>query len=539
LALAAAARAGAQQNLGFETIERDATPTAWSVVGGRTGIAVDAAAAEGEHSLKVTRTEPGVTRLVQRVPATQLRAGADPRQTARLRLTGLVRTTAMDGGSAANAGRDLRPTAMDGGSAANAGRDLRSPAPGVSAALWLRIDGPRGPLFLDSAGDAREPAGEPLAAPPDGSDGSAAWRRVEVELPFSPDVDEIAVGVSMRGQGSAWFDALELRAVVTDSWAPAAPAAVRYLDAALALMREHSLRRAEVDWASVRAQALEHARGAATPAEAQLALRFAVRELGDRHSYLQSAAATRALATTAVANARTGLPLTPPHARRLGEGLVYLNVPGFAGGTPAQQLEFAEGLTNAIQANDNAGVCGWIVDLRQNTGGNLWPMLAGLGPLLGDGELAASLYPDGRRIGVWHRDGQAGFGDYTQLRVRSPYRLHADLPAAVLLGPSTASSAEVLAVALRGRPATRSFGAPTRGLIAGNRIFTLADGASLVLTVAATADRAGRVYADPIVPDERVAVTDSPSRAGPDADATLAAAAAWLTGGDSCRSNVL
>ena len=34
-------------------------------------------------------------------------------------------TTAMDGGSAANAGRILRPTAMDGGSAANAGRILR------------------------------------------------------------------------------------------------------------------------------------------------------------------------------------------------------------------------------------------------------------------------------------------------------------------------------------------------------------------------------------------------------------------------------
>jgi hypothetical protein len=539
LALAAAARAGAQQNLGFETFERDAAPTAWSVVGGGAGIAVDAAAAQGEHSLKITRTEPGVTRVVQRVPAIQLRAGGDARQTARLRLTGLARTTAMDGGSAANAGRDLRPTAMDGGSAANAGRDLRPPAPGVSAALWLRIDGPRGPLFLDSAGDARGPAAEPLAAAPDGSAGSTEWRRVEVELPFSPDVDEIAFGVSMRGQGSAWFDALELRAVVTDSWAPAAPAAIRYLDSALALMREHSLRRAEVDWSSVRAQALEHARGAAMPAEAQLAVRFAVRELGDRHSYLQSAAATRALASTAVANARTGLPLTPPHARRLGERLVYVNVPGFAGGTPAQQLEFAEGLKNAIQANDGAGICGWIVDLRQNTGGNLWPMLAGLGPLLGDGDLAASLYPDGRRIGVWHRDGQAGFGDYTQLRVRSPYRPHADLPAAVLLGPSTASSAEVLAVALRGRPATRSFGAPTRGLIAGNRIFTLADGASLVLTVAATADRAGRVYAEPIVPDELVALRGSSSRAEPDADATLAAAAAWLASGDACRLNVL
>ena len=217
------------------------------------------------------------------------------------------------------------------------------------------------------------------------------------------------------------------------------------------------------------------------------------------------------------------------------EGPAYVGVPGFAGGTPQQQVEFAEDLKNVIQANDGAEVCGWVIDLRQNTGGNLWPMLAGLGPLLGDGELAASLYPDGRRVGVWHRDGQAGFGDYTQLRLRSPYRVHAEVPAAVLLGASTASSGEVLAVALRGRPATRSFGGPTRGLIAGNRTFALADGASLVLTVAATTDSAGRVYAEPIVPDELVAGAESASRAERGTDGTLATAVAWLAAGESCR----
>jgi len=498
-AAAAAVPAGAQQNLGFETLERDATPTGWSVVGGGGVTSTDAVAAEGTRSLEVARTEPGVTRIVQRIRAAELRAGGG--QTLRLRLSGLALWS----------------------------------APGVGASLWLRVDGPRGPLFLDSTGDARGPTVEPLAVAPEPSDGGSEWRRFEVELPFAPDVDEIAFGASIRGQGSAWFDALELRVIATDQWAPAAPAAIRYLDAALALMREHSLRRADVDWNVLRAQALEHARGAATPAEAQLAVRFAVRELGDRHSYLQSAAATRALATTAVANARTGLPLTPPRGRPLGENLAYVNVPGFAGGTPEQQVEFAEDLKNAIQANDGAEVCGWVVDLRQNTGGNLWPMVAGLGPLLGEGELAASVYPDGRRVGVWHRDGQAGFGDYTQLRVRSPYRVHAELPAAVLLGPATASSAEVLAVALRGRPATRSFGAPTRGLIAGNRTFALSDGASLVLTVAATTDSAGRVYAEPIVPDEPVHEADSPGRGEPAPDDTLAAAVAWLAARDSCR----
>jgi hypothetical protein len=500
LSLGVASLAGAQQNLGFETPNAD-TISGWSVAGGGAEIASGADAAEGERSLELERAEPGVTRVTQRVPAAQLRATGDSPLAPRLRLSGLA----------------------------------RSAEPGLSAALWLRIDGERGPLFLDSGGYAREPA-ESLVAAPGGSDGDGTqWRRLEVELPFASDVDEVAFGAIVRGVGTAWFDALELRVVAVDAQPPASGEAARYLDAALGLMRENSLRRAEIDWPALRARALEHARGAVTAADAHLAVRFALRELGDRHSYLQSAAATRALAATAVANARTGLPLTPPHARPLGEHLAYVSVPGFAGGTPAQQVEYAETLTSEIQATDAARICGWVVDLRQNTGGNLWPMLAGLGPLLGEGELAASVYPDGRRVAVWHREGQAGFGDFTQLRVRSPYRVADGVPAAVLLGPGTASSAEVLAVAFRGRPATRSFGTPTRGLIAGNRIFTLADGASLVLTVAATSDGSGSVYAGPIVPDQVVAGGGLPRAAEEGADETLAAAVAWLTAGDGCR----
>jgi hypothetical protein len=61
-------------------------------------------------------------------------------------------------------------------------------------------------------------------------------------------------------------------------------------------------------------------------------------------------------------------------------------------------------------------------------------------------------------------------------------------------------------------------------LSAGNRTFELSDGAALVMTVAATMDRAGRIYTGPIEPDERV-TGDEP---------VVAAALAWLEGGDGC-----
>jgi carboxyl-terminal processing protease len=296
----------------------------------------------------------------------------------------------------------------------------------------------------------------------------------------------------------------------------------------LALMREHALYRESIDWPTHRATALEHLRGARTAADAHLAVRFALRELGDRHSYLQGPAAVRALQQSAVTNALTRQPATLPTGRRLAAGIGLLAVPGFAGGAHADQVKFAKSLQTVIRQMDAERTCGWVIDLRDNRGGNLWPMLVGLGPLLGDGDLAASIYPDGRRVGVWYRDGQGGFGDYVQLRVAEPHRVAGPAPVALLVGSGTASSAEVLVVAFLGREATRSFGAPTRGVSAGNRIFPLADGASLVLTVAGTSDRFGRVHAGPIEPDERV----SPEEEG--VDATLEAAFAWLGAAAVC-----
>jgi carboxyl-terminal processing protease len=496
LVAAVAATGGAQQNLGFEELDERAAPRGWSVAGGG-NVATDTTAAEGARSLVITRTTAsGVTRVTQRMPATLVRAPDRPRPL-RLRLEGSVRT------------------------------DSAAPV----AAIWLRIDGARGPLFLDSVGSGREPSAdsEPEFA---AARSEAGWRRYEIELPFPEDVEEVAFGVSLRGEGTARFDGLELKPIAVDSLPPAAPAAARYIEAALDVMREHSLYRAEVDWSALRDQAFEYARGAGTVTEAYAAVRFAVRALGDRHSYLQTPAVTVALQSTAVSNARTGSAAMAPQGRQLG-AVAYLQVPSFAGGTPMQQVDFAEDLKSIIQHHDEAGICGWVVDLRQNTGGNLWPMLAGLGPLLGDGELAASVYPGGRRVAVWHRDGQAGFGDYTQLRVRSSYRVRAATPVAVLVGPATASSAEVLAVAFRSRSATRSFGAPTRGVSAGNRTFALTDGASLVLTVAATSDRAGQVFTGPLLPDEPIAQTVAGS-AGVE-DPVLDAAIGWLTATDSCR----
>jgi C-terminal processing protease CtpA/Prc len=198
------------------------------------------------------------------------------------------------------------------------------------------------------------------------------------------------------------------------------------------------------------------------------------------------------------------------------------------------QVEFAESVQRIIRELDSTGPCGWIVDLRDNLGGNLWPMLAGLGPLLGDGELGASLAPNGARRSVWYEAGKAGLDESVQLRVRGdPYRLRRPgSPVAVLLNSSTASAGEILAIAFAARSQTRSFGASTRGATTVTRIFPLSDGAELVLAVAHATDRHGRVYAGPLVPDEPAAEGD---RAFGLADQPVVrAAVSWRKAHETC-----
>jgi C-terminal processing protease CtpA/Prc len=146
------------------------------------------------------------------------------------------------------------------------------------------------------------------------------------------------------------------------------------------------------------------------------------------------------------------------------------------------------------------GTCGWILDLRGHGGGDMWPGMMGLAALLGPGPHGAFVNAKGRE-------------PWPSLPAPSPI----DAPVAVLIGPRTGSSGEMIAIGFEGRPATRFFGASTAGLTTANRPYVLSDGAVLTVTTSKVEDRTGRRYDGPIPPDE--------SAPGPEAEAK---ALAWL-----------
>jgi carboxyl-terminal processing protease len=299
-----------------------------------------------------------------------------------------------------------------------------------------------------------------------------------------------------------------------------------YLTAALDIMQKHSVNRKKINWTTLRQQTFAIAAGAKTPADTYSAIQNALTELGDHHSFFLEPQPANQLAAGPITSDQE------PHGQRLAHGIGYLELPHFEASEQAAK-HYVMLAQNAIRTADQVGTCGWIVDLRNNDGGNMWPMLAGVGPILGEGVAGSFVEPDGIKQAWGYFNGQAQLAGSTIIGAESPYHLkHSLPPVAVLTGPVTASSGEAITVAFRGRPQTRSFGEPTDGVPTANDTFPLSDGALLVLTVAVDADRTGQTYDSAIAPNQPIPV--DLSQIGTPADRGVQAAITWLHDREGC-----
>lgn len=265
-------------------------------------------------------------------------------------------------------------------------------------------------------------------------------------------------------------------------------------------MQAQSLRRTLIDWAVLRASTLSAAGAAQTIVDTRPAIRNALALLGDGHSFYRATDGTMIYVPNRTCSSNALVPLTNVPA-----DIGYVHVPSFSG-SGEQAAVFATAIQNTIRSADHDSLAGWIVDLRGNGGGNMWPMVAGLGPIFGNDTLGYFVEPNGV-ASVWSfRDGDALLDSLALQRVAAPYTLRRPKPrVAVLVDNGVGSSGEAVFMSFRGRPQTRSFGVPTCGLSTANRGTRLSDGAVLQLTVATMADRNRVLAGDRIEPDEVIA----------------------------------
>jgi C-terminal processing protease CtpA/Prc len=293
------------------------------------------------------------------------------------------------------------------------------------------------------------------------------------------------------------------------STAEISPAAKAYLDELVNVMQANSVNRKAIDWSSFRAQVLQAARSAQSIPETYDAITLALQLLGDRHSTYYFPRGGGRIMNPLSRGCNAGGPFVPS-IPTLPPTLGYVRVPStLAGGGEsfAAGRLFAETLQNEIRKVDRPGLVGWLVDLRGNSGGSQWPMIAGISPVLGEGIVGYALDPNSSWEEAWDfRGGAFYLPGYPEFRyIDAPYRLIADHPnVAVLSDRTVASAGEAVVISFRARRLTRSFGTPSCGLTTGNEDYNLSDGAILALAVSVMADRTRTPYRDSIQPDETV-----------------------------------
>ena len=262
------------------------------------------------------------------------------------------------------------------------------------------------------------------------------------------------------------------------------PTPVKYVRDAMAFA-ENGIYASGDAWQEAKTAAIEKAAGCRTYEETYPIIQEALNVAGGKHSKIRSKDQTDEAA---------GKQMLPECSFE--NGILYIRLPEY-NLESGQGSAYAETVLSAVRENRD-GIEGVILDLRDNTGGDMGPMVAAVSPFLPDGTVLRFEISGQTRDVILSEGTVTGGGSATE--VEDPGKL--TVPVAVLQNEMTASSGEAVLLCFKGLDNVRFFGCGTAGYCSTNTVRKMYDGATIQLTVGCDVDRTGQKYCeDPIAPD--------------------------------------
>lgn len=255
----------------------------------------------------------------------------------------------------------------------------------------------------------------------------------------------------------------------------------QYVKKAVKLMNKHGLFAEGPAWEVARSAAL--AAHPSTMEEAYDVCREALKVAGGKHSFLSTVERQQASAAEDKE--------TAPSVSLLEDGIVLITLPHFSGQNQEDNQRYARAVLDALPETED--IKGVVIDLRGNTGGNMYPMIAAVHRFLPDDTI---LRFKSRQFSM----------PITKIFILNSVGIMEQMlilcPVALLTDEMTASSGEATLLCFRGLASARSFGAPTAGYASANTPYRMPDGSQLVLTTSCDMARTGEIFCDdPIAPD--------------------------------------
>lgn len=293
-----------------------------------------------------------------------------------------------------------------------------------------------------------------------------------------------------------------------------------YLDSIFQLAQSTSVVRNEVDWTAIKKEYDLLSVNAKTDQDIIPAVKYLLKSLGDFHGRVW----VNQIPHNGVYKkmVESDFEMSPELLKKY----QYAKIP-FSGKIIDNQYGYLliPGIQMSDQDADNAKkiktiVCdlqkehqpeAWIIDLRLNGGGTMFPMLSGLSPFLGEDTIGYFMNPGTGYQDSWHlKNGNFNFSNYqyTHYDMQIEGCENVDLTeakVAVLISASTSSSGEVTTLAFRNRKNTILVGENTSGYTTGVSWDVLSENVVIQIAQSYYADRKKNMFkGTSILPDIHV-----------------------------------
>ncbi len=190
----------------------------------------------------------------------------------------------------------------------------------------------------------------------------------------------------------------------------------------------------------------------------------------------------------------------------------YLRIVGNSDFTFKKVDSIADEIVTHINCINSAEIKGWIIDLRLNTGGNMYPILLGLKEFIGN-NLRFGGFRDAQDQTTGNWEIKAGNlvidGIKLDRKAVLTYPIANDVPLVILTSCYTASAGEMVAISFIGRNNTFIVGEKTANYTTAVQGFKINEHAGINLSTDYVVDRNQKVYKSYISPDIEVVGGDN------------------------------
>jgi carboxyl-terminal processing protease len=279
-----------------------------------------------------------------------------------------------------------------------------------------------------------------------------------------------------------------------------------YVTKALNIMKSKSVNKSKVNWEALYRNTLNEAAKVKTIKETYPVLEKALVSLNDAHSKFYPEDVVRAYTLGYKA---TGQEFPVIESKFLNNRYAYISLPDIGSFNKDDWNLYINTFYAKINELQKQNPKGWILDLRDNYGGMLYPMYAAVAPFLDHRNVVGTKDAEGTVEYFNYKNGKFYEGPMAtqifQLKERQPKQIK--VPVAVLVNKVTGSSGEFITAAFVAQHNVKLIGVNTQGLTSGNQEYKLSDGSFLVLTTGNIVDRTGKEYdkiGEGISPDIRI-----------------------------------